>query len=195
MLIKRCLDLIFALLGLVFLLPLFIIISIWIKFDSPGPILFIQKRVGINGQIINVYKFRSMFINDGLKLTSDNDPRITKCGYYIRKYKLDEFAQLINVVNGTMSLVGPRPEVQEYIDIYPKDIKDKILSVRPGITDFASIEFKDENSLLKVAENPHDLYIKEILPIKQSYYIDYVDNRTIWLDIKIIFLTLIAVFK
>ena len=159
---------------------------------------FKQKRVGQFESEIDVYKFRTMVTDaesKGLKITVGRDSRITNSGHFIRKYKIDELAQLINVVNGTMSLVGPRPEVQEYINEYPQDIKDKVLSVKPGITDYASIEFKDENSMLEGVDNPNDVYINEILPIKQKYYIQYVDQQSIYLDIKLIFKTIIAIIK
>jgi len=196
--IKRIFDLFFALSGLIFLSPFLIVIALWIKLDSKGAVFFKQKRVGQFEKEIDVYKFRSMVTDaesKGLKITVGRDPRITNSGHFIRKYKIDELAQLINVVNGTMSLVGPRPEVQEYIDEYPQSIKDKVLSVKPGITDFASIEFKDENSILEGVENPNDVYINEILPIKQKYYIQYVEEQSIYLDIKLIFKTLIAIIK
>ena len=196
--IKRIFDLFFALSGLIFLFPFLILVALWIKLDSKGAVFFKQKRVGRFEKEIEVYKFRSMVTDaesKGLKITVGRDPRITNSGHFIRKYKIDELAQLINVVNGTMSLVGPRPEVQEYINEYPKSIKDKVLSVKPGITDYASIEFKDENSMLEGVENPNDVYINEILPIKQKYYIQYVDEQSVWLDIKLIFKTIIAIIK
>jgi lipopolysaccharide/colanic/teichoic acid biosynthesis glycosyltransferase len=196
--IKRIFDLFFSLCGLVILFPFFIAIALWIKLDSKGSVFFKQKRVGQFDGEIDVYKFRSMVTDaesKGLKITVGRDPRITNSGHFIRKYKIDELAQLINVVNGTMSLVGPRPEVREYINEYPKDIKDKVLSVKPGITDYASIEFKDENAMLEGAEDPHDVYINEILPIKQKFYIQYVDEQSILLDIKLIFKTIIAIIK
>jgi lipopolysaccharide/colanic/teichoic acid biosynthesis glycosyltransferase len=194
--LKRSFDLFFSVLGLIILAPVLFIIAIWIICDSKGPVLFKQKRVGQYGKEIAVYKFRSMVTDaesKGLKITVGRDPRITDSGHFIRKYKIDELAQLINVINGTMSLVGPRPEVQEYIDVYPQYIKEQVLSVKPGITDFASIEFKDENSLLEGATDPHQTYINEILPIKQKYYLQYVDQQSIWLDIKLIFQTIIAI--
>lgn len=196
--IKRIFDLFFALIGLIFLSPFLIVIALWIKLDSKGAVFFTQKRIGQFEKEIYVYKFRSMVIdaeNKGLKITVGRDPRITNSGHFIRKYKIDELAQLINVINGTMSLVGPRPEVKEYISEYPQYIKDKVLSVKPGITDYASIEFKNENAMLEGAENPHDIYINEILPIKQKYYIQYVDEQSLWLDIKLIYLTIIAIIK
>ena len=196
--IKRIFDLFFSLCGLVVLFPFFIAIALWIKLDSKGSVFFKQKRVGQFESEIDVYKFRTMVTDaesKGLKITVGRDSRITNSGHFIRKYKIDELAQLINVVNGTMSLVGPRPEVQEYINEYPQDIKDKVLSVKPGITDYASIEFKDENSMLEGVDNPNDVYINEILPIKQKYYIQYVDQQSIYLDIKLIFKTIIAIIK
>ena len=198
MTVKRIFDFNCSFLGIIILSPLLIFIALWIKFDSKGSVFFKQKRVGQYGKIIDVYKFRSM-VNDaeslGLKITVGQDPRITRSGYYIRKSKIDELAQLFNVLNGSMSLVGPRPEVQEYIDVYPEDIKNLVLSVKPGITDFASIEFKDENNLLKGAIDPHQTYINDILPIKQKYYLQYVEQKSIWLDIKLIFQTIIAIIK
>jgi lipopolysaccharide/colanic/teichoic acid biosynthesis glycosyltransferase len=196
--VKRLFDLFFSLFGILFLSPVLLFIAIWIKIDSQGPVLFIQTRVGLNGVSIGVFKYRTMVADaesKGLKITVGKDPRITKCGHFLRKYKLDELAQLLNVVNGTMSFVGPRPEVKEYIDFYPDGIKETILSVRPGITDFASIEFKDENDLLENAPDPHKAYIEEILPIKQKYYIQYVKEQSILLDIKLIFKTIITIIK
>lgn len=196
--LKSCFDFFFSLLGLVVLLPFLLLIVVWIKLDSKGPVFFKQKRVGQYGKPINVYKFRSMIIDaesQGLKITVGRDPRITNSGHFIRKYKIDEFAQLINVLNGTMSLVGPRPEVQEYIDEYPIDIRNKVLSVKPGITDYASIEFKDENSMLAGAEDPHAAYINDILPIKQKYYLEYVDEQSVLLDLRLILKTLFEIFK
>ena len=196
--IKRLFDICSAAIGVLLLSPLLVVICLWIKLDSKGPVFFVQKRVGLNGKTIGVFKFRTMVVDaelKGLKITAGNDPRITKSGHFLRKYKLDELAQFFNVLNGTMSLVGPRPEVLEYIEEYPDDIKNIVLSVRPGITDFASIEFKDENMMLESAENPHDIYINEILPIKQSYYVDYVKHRTIFVDIKIIFKTIATLIR
>lgn len=196
---KRLFDIFFSLLGIFLLLPFYLIISIWVKLDSTGPILFIQKRVGLNGGEFGVYKFRSMVVNaeeKGLKITVGRDARITKSGHFLRQYKLDELPQLFNVFRGSMSLVGPRPEVKEYIDVYPVEIRDKVLSVRPGITDFASLEFKDENAMLENVDDPNKVYIEEILPIKQKYYLKYVNEQSISLDIKLIAKTILhIVFK
>jgi lipopolysaccharide/colanic/teichoic acid biosynthesis glycosyltransferase len=196
--IKRVFDFLFALGGLIILFPLFVVIAIWIKVDSRGPIFFKQKRVGRFNKEIEVYKFRSMVTDaesKGLKITVGRDPRITNSGHFIRKYKIDELAQLINVVNGSMSLVGPRPEVEEYMDTYPQNVREKVLSIRPGITDLASIKFKDENNLLQSAECPHETYINDILPIKQKYYLQYVEQQSLWLDIKLIFMTILAIVR
>jgi lipopolysaccharide/colanic/teichoic acid biosynthesis glycosyltransferase len=185
-------------LGIILLSPLLVFIGLWIKFDSKGTVFFKQKRVGQYGKSIDVYKFRSMVTDAeslGLKITVGKDPRITKSGYFIRKYKIDELAQLINVINGTMSLVGPRPEVQEYINEYPIDVRNKVLSVRPGITDFASIEFKDENSLLESSDDPNKTYIEDILPIKQKLYLKYIEEQSIILDIKLILKTVLEIFR
>lgn len=196
--VKRSFDFLCASAGVIVLLPALIFIACWIKCDSKGPIFFKQKRVGQFGKPIEVYKFRSMIIDaesKGLKITVGKDPRITRSGKFIRKYKIDELAQLINVINGSMSLVGPRPEVQEYIDEYPAGIKGRVLTVKPGITDIASIEFKDENAMLEGVSNPNEVYIKDILPIKQQYYLQYIDEQSFLLDLKLIFKTIIAIIK
>ena len=196
--LKRCFDFFCSLIGTIFLSPFLFFIAIWIKMDSKGPVLFIQKRVGLHGKTIGVYKFRTMVVDaesKGLKITIGKDPRITKSGQFLRKYKFDELAQLFNVLNGSMSLVGPRPEVQEYIDLYPEDIRQTVLSVKPGITDFASIEFKDENEMLDSSADPNRTYIEDILPIKQQYYLKYVREQSMLLDVKLIFRTIVAVLR
>ena len=196
--VKRVFDLLCSGLGVVLLSPFFLIIAIWIKFDSAGPILFVQKRVGRNGKPFGVYKFRTMIVDaesKGLKITVGNDPRITSSGHFLRRTKLDELAQLFNVLGGSMSLVGPRPEVREYIDAYPEDIKKIVLSVKPGITDYASIEFKDENKLLEKSIDPNRTYIEEILPVKQEYYLKYIEDKSFFLDIRIILKTIFVILK
>ena len=150
----------------------------------------------MNGRIFRIHKFRTMSVEaekKGLQITVGADRRITRVGAVIRKYKIDELPQLIDVLLGDMSLVGPRPEVPKYIACYPEDVRKIVLSVRPGITDWASIKFKDENSILGEAADPEAAYINQVLPIKQKYYVDYVKNRTFFNDIVIIFSTLIAV--
>ncbi len=189
--IKRLFDFTTSFFGLILLSPLFLFIALWVKLDSQGPVFFRQDRVGLRGKIFEIHKFRTMKVSSESKgrLTVGKDNRITKSGRFLRKYKVDELPQLIDVILGKMSLVGPRPEVKEFIDIYSLDIRNKVLSVRPGITDMASIKMVDENEILGKYEDPKQAYIDIILPIKQKHYLDYVNNHNIWLDLKIIFLT------
>ena len=190
--IKRLFDFMMSLLGLLFLLPFFSIIVILIKIDSSGPVFFRQVRVGVNGKHFRIHKFRTMRVDaesEG-RLTIGVDSRVTRVGSFLRKYKIDELPQLIDVVLGKMSLVGPRPEVPEFIDLYPVNIKAKILSVKPGITDKASVEMIDENMILKNYQDPHQAYIEKILPVKQEYYLQYVENNSFFGDIYIIISTL-----
>lgn len=189
---KRAFDLLSSISGLIILSPLFILISIWVKTSSKGPIFFVQKRVGKDFKEFNLYKFRSMVADapkKGLQITSGDDPRITKVGQFIRKTKIDELPQLINVIKGEMSLVGPRPEVKKYVDIKKDDYK-KVLSVHPGITDLAAIEFRDEEKILEGFEDKEKAYINEVLPQKIALYYKYIDNITFKSDIKIILQTL-----
>ena len=198
MIVKRIFDLVFVIPGLLVLSPLFILVSILIKFDSNGPIFFKQERVGKNGQLFLIYKFRTMVVNAqslGTKITVGKDSRITRTGSFLRKYKLDELPQLINVLAGEMSLVGPRPEVPEYVSYWPKDMYQLILSVPPGITDFASIEFHDENDLLEGVSDPIDKYISEIIPKKLEYYARYVRERSILLDLWLILRTIGVILR
>jgi lipopolysaccharide/colanic/teichoic acid biosynthesis glycosyltransferase len=190
--LKRAFDLVSCIVGLVLLAPLFIIVAIWIKLDSSGPIFFRQERVGRNGEVFRIHKFRTMRSDSENKgrLTVGKDSRITTSGQFLRKSKVDELPQLIDVLLGKMSLVGPRPEVQEFIDEYPSDIRDIVLSVRPGITDKASIEMVDENEILGKYSDPKRAYIDLVLPIKQKFYVEYVENRTFLGDINIIFKTI-----
>ncbi|ABV86740.1 sugar transferase [Shewanella pealeana] len=193
--IKRTFDFLLSGVGLLFLSPLFLIVAIWIKVDSPGPIFFRQSRVGLFGRDFLIHKFRTMRVDSESsgRLTVGKDSRITRSGHFLRKSKIDELPQLIDVLLGTMSLVGPRPEVREFIDCYPDDVKEKVLSVRPGITDRASIEMVDENEILSKYEDPRQAYIEHILPIKQNYYIEYVKNNTLLLDVTLIFQTLLKI--
>ena len=190
--IKRGFDLFFSLLGLIFLLPVFCVIAIWIKVDSKGPVFFRQTRVGRWGKSFQIHKFRSMYLasEEQGRITVGKDPRITPSGHFIRKTKADELPQLIDVLCGKMSLVGPRPEVQEFIDEYPDQLRDKVLSVRPGITDMASIEMVDESDILAKYSDPRKAYIEHVLPIKQRYYLVYTNEHSLLGDIRIIFLTL-----
>ncbi len=194
--LKRIFDLLSSGLGLVFLAPLFLIIAVLIKSESKGPVFFRQERVGLNGRVFHIHKFRTMSADaerKGLQITVGPDQRITRVGTVLRKYKLDELAQLIDVFVGEMSLVGPRPEVPKYIACYPEAVRAVVLSVRPGITDWASIQFKDENDILGRAPDPERAYVEEVLPIKQRYYVEYVRERSFLGDLRIIFATLSAV--
>jgi lipopolysaccharide/colanic/teichoic acid biosynthesis glycosyltransferase len=193
--IKRLFDSVGSLMGLVILSPLFVAVALWIKMDSSGPVFFRQKRVGRYGGLFDILKFRTMIANAeelGPSITADGDQRITKSGLFLRKHKLDELPQLINVLKGDMSLVGPRPEVPEYVAFYPDGLREKILSVRPGITDLASLEFRDESAILADSQEPVLQYVEEILPRKLRYYALYVDEQNLWLDAKIIVRTLLV---
>ncbi|CSJ23085.1 sugar transferase [Shigella sonnei] len=194
---KRIFDVIVAGLGLLFLFPVFIIVSMLIVADSKGGGFFRQYRVGRFGKDFRIHKFRTMFIDSEKKgrITVGQDARVTRVGWYLRKYKIDELPQLIDVLSGTMSLVGPRPEVREFIDEYPDDIREKVLSVRPGITDLASIEMVDENEILSSYDDPRRAYIDIILPIKQRYYLDYVANNSVKYDCVIIWKTIIKILS
>ena len=191
MIIKRMFDVVFSILGMVLLFPILLPIAILIKSESNGPIFFRQSRVGLRGKIFQIHKLRTMYVNSENigRITIGNDRRITSFGKFLRKYKIDELPQLIDVLSGSMSIVGPRPEVKEYVDIYPVNIRKKILSVRPGITDLASIEMINESLIMAKYSNPHDAYIIKIMPIKLNLCAKYVENRTIFLDVKIILLT------
>lgn len=191
--VKRMFDIFFSSIGLILTLPILLVIGVLIKIESSGPVFFRQERVGRYGKVFRIHKFRTMVVNAegiGKQITIGDDPRITKLGRFLRRTKLDELPQLLDVIIGNMSIVGPRPEVPRYIAYYPSEVRDAVLSVRPGITDRASIEFKDENLLLGKSDNPETTYIEEILPIKQKYYMDYVSNNNLYLDLKIIINTI-----
>ncbi|MGI2059784.1 sugar transferase [Shewanella baltica] len=192
---KRLFDVVCASLGIFVLIPLFLIIAVWIKLDSNGPVFFRQVRVGLNGVPFRIHKFRTMGLNSESvgRLTVGNDPRVTRSGQFLRKSKIDELPQLIDVVVGNMSLVGPRPEVQEFIDCYPDVIRSEVLSVRPGITDLASIEMVDENEILANYSDSKKAYIEHILPIKQQYYVEYVRNISLLGDVVIILKTIFKI--
>lgn len=194
---KRLIDILASGLGLLILSPVFVVLAIWIKCDSRGPVFYRQVRVGKNGIDFRIFKFRSMRLGAdkcGLITVGGHDSRVTRSGYYIRKYKLDELAQLINVFVGDMSLVGPRPEVRKYVDIYT-DEQRKVLSVRPGITDYASIEYIDENVLLEKSADPDKTYIEDIMPAKIELNMRYIDNPTLVEYFKIIFLTFFKIVR
>ena len=195
--IKRFIDIILSLSGLILLFPFFLLIAVLIKKEDGGSVFFRQVRVGQNGKPFKIYKFRTMVENAerlGAKVTKEDDPRITEIGKFLRKYKIDELPQLINVLKGEMSFVGPRPEVPKYVELF-RDDYEEILKVKPGITDYASLEYKDENKLLKGVENPEEIYIKEILPVKIKYYKRYIKDISFLTDIKLIIKTIMGIFK
>lgn len=193
----RFCDIVFSFFGLLVLSPFFLIVALWIVIDDPGPVFYRQQRVGRNNQDFGLLKFRSMRVGaDKMSLITigDRDPRVTRAGYYIRKLKLDELPQLWNVLIGDMSLVGPRPEVRRYVDLYTEEQR-KVLSVRPGITDYASIEYIDENTLLAQAEDPDKTYIEEIIPAKIALNMRYINDQTLGQYFKIIFLTIVKIIR
>jgi lipopolysaccharide/colanic/teichoic acid biosynthesis glycosyltransferase len=174
-----------------------LLIGILIKFDSQGPVFFKQTRVGRNGRKFKIFKFRTMVVDAeklGMQITVGKDSRITGTGRFLRKYKIDELPQLINVLKGDMSFVGPRPEVPKYVSLYTEDQKN-ILKISPGITDYASIEYKDENDILALSENPEKTYIEEIMPRKINLNMKYIKNISLPEDIKIIIKTIAAVLR
>lgn len=195
--LKRFFDLIFSVIGLLILSPLFLFIAIWIKLDSSGPVFYRQERVGKKNKNFKLYKFRSMKTGSdkkGLLTIGGKDPRVTKSGYYIRKYKLDEFPQLINVLLGDMSLVGPRPEVRKYVNLYtPQQLH--VLDVKPGITDLASIRYRNENELLEQSEDPEKFYREVVMQDKLKLNLEYIENHSFLCDITLIFKTLETIIK
>ena len=192
---KRLFDITASGLGLLVLSPLFLILAVWIKLDSPGPVFYRQVRVGRGNKDFRLFKFRSMRVcsdKKGLITVGGHDPRVTRSGYYIRKYKLDELPQLINVFIGDMSLVGPRPEVRKYVDLYtPEQLR--VLDVRPGITDMASIRYRNENELLEQAADPEQYYRDVVMQDKLRINLEYVADHSFIKDLKIIFMTFKAV--
>lgn len=195
---KRIFDFVAVFLGLLALTPLFFLLVVLIRLESEGPAFFLQKRVGLNGREFDLIKFRSMRVNAhelGPAITVGKDPRITRLGHFLRHWKLDELPQLINVLKGDMSLVGPRPEVPKYVELYPPQIREKILSVRPGITDPASIHFRNESDVLGRSADPEVTYVKEILPLKLLLASEYVDGRSFFGDIFVIYRTFLAISK
>ncbi|MCR6651809.1 MAG: sugar transferase [Cellvibrionaceae bacterium] len=186
---KRIFDMIIASLGLLVFAPVMLVLAVWIKLDSPGPVFFRQERVGRFGKIFRIHKFRTMTHQPqgkGLQITVGGDSRITKVGHFIRRNKLDEVAQLIDVLKGDMSLVGPRPEVPKYVAHYSPEMRERVLSVRPGITDPASLAFRNENDLLARASDPEREYVEVILPKKLHLAADYVEKASFWTDIRLI---------
>jgi lipopolysaccharide/colanic/teichoic acid biosynthesis glycosyltransferase len=190
---KRGMDVLLALIGLILLLPLFIVVAVWIKLDSPGGVFFRQERVGRHGRTFRIHKFRTMVGSEALadrQITVGTDPRITRIGSWLRSSKVDELPQFIDVLLGDMSLVGPRPEVPKYVAMYPADVREKVLSVRPGITDLASLEFRREGELLAQASDPEREYVEVVMPQKLRYAVRYVEQASVLTDLRIIGLTL-----
>lgn len=196
---KRLFDLLGAAVTLVVCAPVFLVAALSVKLGSPGPVFFRQARVGRGGKIFRIWKFRTMHHEAspaGLQVTAGGDPRITAQGRWLRSWKLDELPQLINVLAGEMSLVGPRPEVPRYADRWPEGLRDTILSVRPGLTDPATLQFLHEEGLLARTDDPERLYLEKILPAKAAAYADYAQTRTLPGDLRILIATLGAlVFK
>ncbi|MDH5716629.1 MAG: sugar transferase [Spirochaetia bacterium] len=196
--IKRVFDLFFSLIGLLFLFPFLFAIYFLIKITSKGPGIFKQERVGLNEKLFNIYKFRTMrqlkLKSDTLITQGEKDPRITKMGFFLRKYKIDELPQLVNVLNGSMSFVGPRPEVEKFVKLYTTEQK-KVLQVKPGITDLASLEFKDESKILSGVKNIEEFYMKKIVPQKIKLNLEYIKKQSFLYDIKIILMTLKKILK
>lgn len=194
---KRLFDILASGFGLICLSPLFAVLALWIKCDSPGPVFYRQVRVGRGNKDFRIFKFRSMRVGSdkkGLITVGGHDPRVTRSGYYIRKYKLDEFPQLINVFIGDMSLVGPRPEVRKYVDMYtPEQLR--VLDVRPGITSLASLRYRNENELLAQAEDPDRCYVEKVMPDKLAIDLEYVPKANLLTDIKLIFATIASIIK
>ena len=194
---KRIVDILFSILILVVFLPFGILIACWIALESKGGVFYFQERIGRSGKPFALWKFRTMRKNadkQGKLTVGMRDPRITKSGYFIRKYKLDEFPQFINVLKGEMSIVGPRPEVKEYVDLYTQEQRE-ILNVKPGITDLASLEYFNENELLGNADDPQKVYIEQVLPAKIELNKKYIANPTIGADISIMWKTFLRIIR
>ena len=195
---KRLFDLLLSSIGLLLLAPLLLLIALLIKLDSPGPVMFRQERVGRFGQPFRIHKFRTMRhepAGQGLQITVGADRRITRVGGFLRASKLDELPQLLDVWLGDMSLVGPRPEVPRYVAHYPAELREKVLSVRPGITDIASIEYRDESTVLARAADPEHAYVNEVLPHKLALAARYVERSSLWLDVWLIGRTVWAIVR
>lgn len=190
---KRLFDVVFALVALIGIAPVLLVASLWIKLDSVGPVFFRQVRVGRHGNEFRIYKFRTMRAaaeSLGPQITVGVDPRITTSGHFLRRYKIDELPQFLNVLLGDMSIVGPRPEVPRYVALYSPEQRRVVLSLRPGITDLASLEYKDENDLLGQSADPESVYVQQVLPAKLALCMRYVQMRSFWGDLVIIGRTL-----
>ena len=193
---KRVFDLVTAFVLLVVLAPILIIVALVALMTSGRPILFRQERVGLNDEIFTILKFRTMRVNESsIKLTSASDPRITRFGKFLRNAKIDELPQLLNVIAGDMSIVGPRPELAAYLRHYPPDLRDIVVSVRPGITDPASVAFLDEAEQLDASDDPETDYINTIVPVKAKMYVDYINSQSLAGDVRIVLQTAIRLFE
>ena len=195
--LKRFFDLILSFIGLLIIVPILFLITILIKISSSGPVFYKQARVGKNNKDFKIFKFRTMHVNahkKGLLTVGGRDPRVTSIGYYLRKFKLDELPQLINVFKGDMSFVGPRPEVRQFVNLY-SEIQMKVLNVKPGITDLASIEFRNENEILSKEEDPNQYYIDYIMPKKLEINLKYINQRNLLKDFVVIIKTIKVIFN
>lgn len=195
--LKRLFDICASLTGLVLLFPLLFFIGLSVRLDSPGTIFYRQQRIGKNGRLFRIFKFRTMRPDSdskGLLTVGGRDPRVTRSGYLLRKYKLDELPQLLNVLLGDMSLVGPRPEVKKYVDLYSPEQR-LVLNVRPGITDYASLEYFKENDLLANSNDPEATYINEIMPAKLKLNARYIQEKGFLTDLKVIGKTFLKIFN
>ena len=195
--LKRFFDLILSLMGLLITVPILFLITILIKISSSGPVFYKQVRVGENNKDFEIFKFRTMHVNadkKGLLTVGGRDPRVTSIGYYLRKFKLDELPQLINVFKGDMSFVGPRPEVRQFVNLY-SEIQKKVLNVKPVITDLASIEFRNENEILSKVEDPNQYYIDYIMPKKLEINLKYINQRNLLKDFVVIIKTIKVIFN
>lgn len=196
--IKRIFDFIISLTGIILLSPIFVIVALMVRLDSKGPVFYKGKRAGWHGSVFGMYKFRTMVPNAekiGGPSTPIDDSRLTKIGGMLKRYQLDELPQLVNVLKGEMSFVGPRPEVEIYIDKLSKEKRKKILSVRPGMTDFASLWNFHEGDVLKESNDPEKDYLEKIRPKKVELQLKYIDEKSFWLDIKLILKTIAKIFK
>ena len=194
---KRLMDIVFSLGFILVLSPVLLLIAMWIKLDSTGPVFYLQERIGLHRKPFRIYKFRTMHPDAdkrGLLTVGGKDPRVTRAGYYLRKFKLDELPQFFNVLGGSMSLVGPRPEVKRYVDLY-NSTQLNVLNVKPGITDYASIEYSDENELLGKAVDPERAYIDEIMPAKLELNLKYINDQSFITDCKILLHTFFKIVK
>lgn len=194
---KRLFDLLFSLAGLLLFSPLFLLIALWVRLDSRGPVIFTQQRVGKEGKLFRIYKFRTMVPDaerQGTAITVANDRRVTACGAFLRKYKLDELPQLVNILKGEMTLIGPRPEVPHYVRLYTKEQR-QVLLMTPGLTDEASIKYRNENELLREADCAERVYVEQIMPDKLRINLEYMRSASLRRDLQIIWKTVGEVLR